>query len=131
MSDLARLTLKEIAESSNLPERTVRFYIREGLVSPALGRGRSAYYTTDHVLQLAQIAGWRQERRSLAEIRALLAAERQPMQPVYHAEQWQRVRLHDDLELHVRVGASEAIQRLAQRLAHEVEGLADHFDDEL
>ena len=71
MSEPARLTFREIVADSGLSERTVRYYIHEGLVPPAIGRGRSAYYTP------RTCSGWRaskpgRQRRSLDEMRVLL-----------------------------------------------------------
>ena len=51
-----RFSLAELEESSGLNTRTIRFYIEQGLVPPALGRGRSRYFTPDHLRILAEIA---------------------------------------------------------------------------
>jgi DNA-binding transcriptional MerR regulator len=50
------LTLEELTERVGMSVRNVRFYTTKGLVPPPLRRGRSGYYSADHVarLQLVQ-----------------------------------------------------------------------------
>ncbi len=50
------LTLDELTERVGMSVRNIRFYTTKGLVPPPLRRGRSGYYTADHVarLQLVQ-----------------------------------------------------------------------------
>ena len=50
------LTLDELTERVAMSVRNIRFYTTKGLVPPPLRRGRSGYYTADHVarLQLVQ-----------------------------------------------------------------------------
>ena len=46
------LTLDELTDRVGLSVRTVRFYTSKGLVPPPIRRGRSGYYTPDHVARL-------------------------------------------------------------------------------
>jgi DNA-binding transcriptional MerR regulator len=50
------LTLETLTERVGMSVRNIRFYTSKGLVPPPLRRGRSGYYTSDHVarLQLVQ-----------------------------------------------------------------------------
>lgn len=50
------LTLDELTARVGISVRTVRFYTTKGLVPPPIRRGRSGYYSADHVarLQLVQ-----------------------------------------------------------------------------
>ncbi len=50
------LTLDQLTERVGMSVRNIRFYTTKGLVQPPLRRGRSGYYTADHVarLQLVQ-----------------------------------------------------------------------------
>ncbi len=50
------LTLDELTERVGMSVRNIRFYTTKGLVPPPLRRGRSGFYTADHVarLQLVQ-----------------------------------------------------------------------------
>ena len=46
------LTLEELTNRVGLSVRNIRFYTTKGLVPPPLRRGRSGYYTPDHVARL-------------------------------------------------------------------------------
>jgi DNA-binding transcriptional MerR regulator len=46
------LTLEELTERVAMSVRNVRFYTTKGLVPPPIRRGRSGYYTADHVARL-------------------------------------------------------------------------------
>ncbi|HMM41602.1 MAG TPA: helix-turn-helix domain-containing protein [Thermomicrobiales bacterium] len=108
-----RFSLAELEESSGMNARTIRFYIEQGLVPAALGRGRSRYFTPDHLRILAEIAHLREQRLSLDEIRERLAG---PVAATTESEEWRRLRLHPDLELHVRSGAPDGVRELAARI---------------
>lgn len=109
-----RFSLAELEEASGLNARTIRFYIEQGLVAPALGRGRSRYFTPDHLRVLAEIAHLREQRLSIDEIRDRLNRAAGP--PDLDSEDWRRMRLHPDLELHVRAGAPDGVRELAARV---------------
>jgi len=65
--------IDELATLTELPRRTVRFYIQQGLVDRPIGEKRSAYYTTSHLEQLLTIRKWQQAGLSLERIREILA----------------------------------------------------------
>ena len=46
------LTLDELTARVGMSVRNVRFYTTKGLVPPPIRRGRSGYYTADHVARL-------------------------------------------------------------------------------
>ena len=46
------LTLDELTDRVGMSVRNVRFYTTKGLVPPPIRRGRSGYYTADHVARL-------------------------------------------------------------------------------
>lgn len=46
------LTLEELTERVGMSVRNVRFYTTKGLVPPPIRRGRSGYYSADHVARL-------------------------------------------------------------------------------
>ena len=114
-----RFSLAELVEASGLAERTVRHFITEGLVPPALGRGRSRYYTTEHLARLELVARLRAERLSFDEIRERLTES--DANATTEGETWQRLTLHPDLELLVRGDASESVQALARELARQAQ----------
>lgn len=46
------LTLDELTQRAGITVRTLRFYTTRGLVPPPIRRGRSGYYSADHVARL-------------------------------------------------------------------------------
>jgi DNA-binding transcriptional MerR regulator len=46
------LTLEELTQRVGMSVRTIRFYTTKGLVPPPVRRGRSGYYTPEHVARL-------------------------------------------------------------------------------
>jgi DNA-binding transcriptional MerR regulator len=46
------LTLEQLTERVGMSVRNIRFYTTKGLVPPPIRRGRSGYYTADHVARL-------------------------------------------------------------------------------
>ncbi len=46
------LTLDELTERVSMSVRNIRFYTTKGLVPPPVRRGRSGYYSADHVARL-------------------------------------------------------------------------------
>lgn len=123
-----RFTLAELVDASGLPERTIRHYIQAGIVAPALGRGRSRYFTPHHLEQVMRVADLREKRYSLEEIRGMLAPAPEPASDELSAtDRWERFVLHPDLELHLRSDAPEGVRALARELS----GIArDWFGDE-
>lgn len=69
-----RFSLDELCTLTDLPRRTVRFYIQEGLVDRPEGAKRGAYYTRTHLEQLLTIRKWQRAGVSLERIRELLAS---------------------------------------------------------
>lgn len=65
--------LTELCSLVDLPVRTVRYYIQQGLVDRPDGETRSARYAQRHVDQLLLIKKWTAAGLSLDRIRDLLA----------------------------------------------------------
>jgi DNA-binding transcriptional MerR regulator len=121
-SDAARFSMSDLVESSGLNERTIRYYISQGIVAPALGRGRSRYYTPHHLEQLERAAALRSRRLSIDEIRAQMQLTVQVAPEPTSGERWERVVLHPTLELHLHEDAPQAVRELARQvvaLAHD------------
>jgi len=51
-NDGESLTIAELAERADTSVRTVRYYITQRLLPPAIGRGVRAHYTTEHLDRL-------------------------------------------------------------------------------
>lgn len=67
------LTLDELTARVGLSVRTVRFYTSRGLVPPPLRRGRSGYYTADHVARLGLVQELQAHGFTLAAIERYVA----------------------------------------------------------
>ena len=74
-------TLDELCVLVDLPRRTVRYYIQQGLVDRPEGETRAARYSEAHLRQLLTIRKWSQAGMSLESIRGALEAERHPPPP--------------------------------------------------
>jgi DNA-binding transcriptional MerR regulator len=62
-------TLEELAEESDTPVRTIRYYISEGLLPKPQGRGRGTVYAREHLQRLLLIRRLVSQRLPLHEIR--------------------------------------------------------------
>ncbi len=67
------LTIEELAERTQTPVRTVRYYIAEKMLPGPGARGKGAVYTEEHLLRLRLIRRLTERREPLAEIRELMA----------------------------------------------------------
>lgn len=104
-----RYALAELEQRTGVNGRTIRYYITQGLLPPAHGRGPSATYDAGHLHRLLLIQLLKAEHLPLREIKerlsvltdadvaALVEVQEQPPEGI-----WRRVILHPDIELHVR-----------------------------
>jgi DNA-binding transcriptional MerR regulator len=67
------LSIEELAERTQTPVRTVRYYIAEKMLPGPGSRGKGASYTEEHLLRLRLIRRLTERRAPLAEIRAVMA----------------------------------------------------------
>ena len=104
-----RYTMPDLERESGIPARTIRYYIAEGLLQPAYGRGPTATYDSDHLLRLRFIQHLKDERLSLSDIQERLStltpddiatALKVELEP--SAEPWRHYSLHDDFQIMVR-----------------------------
>ena len=73
LSDDALISLDELTERTGISVRNVRFYTTRGLVSPPVRRGRSGYYTPDHVARLELVKELQAHGFTLAAIERYVA----------------------------------------------------------
>jgi DNA-binding transcriptional MerR regulator len=74
-------SIDELAALAELPRRTVRYYIQQGLVDRPIGEKRAAYYTAVHLEQLLTIRKWQHAGLSLDRIREILAGPDATLMP--------------------------------------------------
>jgi len=67
------LTLKELVEESGVSERTVRYYMANGIIPPAPRSGPGVRYPRGHLTRLRLVRRWQEENLPLEQIRKLLA----------------------------------------------------------
>jgi DNA-binding transcriptional MerR regulator len=90
-----RLTIEELAAQADVPVRTVRYYIAEGLLPGPGSRGKGAAYGAEHLIRLRLIRRLAARRVPLGEIRDLLT--RLPADEA-HAVLREEARRADELE---------------------------------
>ena len=74
-SDREHLAIDDLCALVDLPRRTVRYYIQQGLVDRPAGAKRGAYYTKRHLEQLMAIRTWQRAGLSLERIRELVTGQ--------------------------------------------------------
>ncbi len=111
-----RYSMADLEAATPFNARTIRYYIAQGMIASAHGRGPTATYDEDHLLRLRMIAelkgqylpleqiGERLNAMTTDDLVAHFAIQRAPNQ-----QRWRRVLVHPDLELHVRDRASEGL----------------------
>lgn len=77
-----KLTLQQLSERADVPERSIRFYIQKGLLPRPHGEKRGASYDEDHLAELLRLRQWQEAGLSLDAISQLLTAKREaPIAP--------------------------------------------------
>lgn len=131
-----RYTMADLEAETGISARTIRYYITEGLLPAAKGRGVGATYSPTHLLRLKAIAAMRENHTPLAEIRQRLEGIREAdLAAMLHVEtappedRWRRVHLHPDLELHVRERGGRdrnyALEKVVDMIVRQSEVLID------
>ncbi len=72
-TDPTEITLKELCDDSGISERTVRYYMANGIIPPAPRSGPGVRYPRTHLTRLKLIRRWQEEGLPLDQIRKLLA----------------------------------------------------------
>ncbi len=65
------MTISELADQAGVTERTIRYYVEQGVLPPP-ERGRPAEYTDEHVRRLALIRRLKEQYLPLEEIRDMM-----------------------------------------------------------
>jgi DNA-binding transcriptional MerR regulator len=116
-----RYSIADLERETDISARTIRYYVSEGMLPPAYGRGPSATYDLGHLLRLQMIGRLKREGLSLGEVKSrlermddeeiagLLRIQTRPPE-----DRWRRVVLHPNLELHVREPGGDPDYRLEE-----------------
>jgi len=105
----ARYTINDLEHETGVSIRTIRYYIAQGLLQPAYGRGPSATYDSDHMLRLRMIQQLKDNRLPLTAIKERLdeltpgdiaVMLRVQLEPT--AEAWRHFQLHPDFFIAIR-----------------------------
>ena len=94
-------TLQELADKTNTPPRTIRYYISKELLPSPIRAGRDAAYNNTHVKRLETIQDYKKQGYTLNEIKHSMITEGNEdklPEPII----WQRYRISDYLEVNVR-----------------------------
>ena len=134
-----RYAMSDLERETGFNARTIRYYITQGLLPPAHGRGPSATYDGTHLLRLKAIGVLKERHLPLEEIKAELGNLRdeeiarqlgRPTAP--NEERWRRIRIHTDIELHVRErsdpGADAAFVRAVDLITKQARLLVEDLD---
>jgi DNA-binding transcriptional MerR regulator len=132
VSDVEKFSLDELCGLVDLPKRTIRYYIQEGLVDRPEGAKRGAHYLRRHLDQLLEIQKWQNAGLSLERIKELLAgpAGQGPLPPPRRSkpgdvEVWSHLLIRDGIELHIEPKTAELNPEQVRALAREIMAIAD------
>ncbi len=140
-SDERRFNLDELSSLSELPKRTIRFYIQKGVLAKPTGVGRGAHYTRLHLEQLLEIRKWQQAGLALERIQELLEGRYNPdLKPPPPprkkgtVEVWSHLVLDEGVELIIephRAGLSpDQVRALAKAVLSTYQNLIEDGTDE-
>src|SRR5574338_1654225 len=135
METTAEYTLDDLCTLTELPKRTVRYYMQLGLVDRPEGETRAARYGARHLEQLLAIRKWQRAGLSLERIRELLAEPDQAAPPLRPrgagtVEVWSHLVLADGVELHIEPARAGLSPEQLRRLLHETTQLLERIKGE-
>jgi DNA-binding transcriptional MerR regulator len=111
MSNPDQHPLSELCVLADLPVRTVRYYVQNGLVDKPLGETRAARYGAKQLEQVLLIKKWTAAGVSLDRIRELLQGEEAPVparvRKAGSVEVWSHLYVADGLEVVIEPGRAQ------------------------
>ncbi|MCL4744606.1 MAG: MerR family transcriptional regulator [Burkholderiaceae bacterium] len=133
-----RLSLTDLAGLAELPPRTIRFWIDQGLVPRPEGVRRGAWYTAEHLDAVLTIRRWQQAGLSLERIGELLAGAPADVPPRPRGpgtlEVWSHAVVADGIELTIepsRAGLSpEQLRALFRGVTALYEEIRENDDND-
>ncbi len=117
-------SLADLCVLTDLPLRTVRYYVQIGLVARPEGETRAARYGQRHLEQLLLIKKWTAAGLSLDRVRELLRGEVAPIPPRPRAagsvEVCSHLTVADGIEIVIEPGRAGLSPELLRRFARDV-----------
>ena len=111
MSNPDQHTLNELCVLADLPVRTVRYYVQNGLVDKPQGETRAARYGARQLEQVLLIKKWTAAGVSLDRTRELLQGEEAPVparvRKAGSVEVWSHLHVADGLEVAIEPGRAQ------------------------
>ena len=112
--------LRELADRSGVPERTIRFYIARGALDGPTGAGRGAAYAGMHLKRLSEIQRRQDKGETIAEIARGPLASKQVAEP----DGWWRFAVAPDVVVEVKQNLApwrmnrvrESLEEMVRRL---------------
>ncbi|MEO5661706.1 MAG: helix-turn-helix domain-containing protein [Nocardioides sp.] len=134
MPDL--LTLDELTERVSMSVRNIRFYTTKGLVPPPVRRGRSGYYSADHVARLELVRELQEHGFTLSAIKGYIdriPADATPSDIALHLSLLAPVTGENDVDVHdglVGIGVpTSAAEACAEVYARHGQQVADELSE--
>lgn len=137
-----RYAIGDLADLGGVSRRTVRYYVREGLLPQPLGLGRGNHYGEEHLAQLLRVKRLQEAGRTLDEIRSELGQKPEraavALMPRldtggWSRSLWRRIELVPGVELHVsasnRLPGPAKLEELANWCRLNCPGGANGDDD--
>ncbi len=132
-----KFSLDDLCALADMPRRTVRYYIQQGLVDRPEGARRGAFYTGGHLEQLLEIRRWQRAGVSLARIKDLLAEPEDgrtvpPAPPRRPGDVTVRshILIRPGVELTIEPREAGLTPEQVRALAREAAELVDRFNEE-
>jgi DNA-binding transcriptional MerR regulator len=133
---IPRYSIDELAALAELPRRTLRYYVQQGLLDRPIGEKRAAYYTPRHLDQLLTIRKWQQAGLSLERIRDILGGEEGQLLPPPRprgpgtVEVWSHLVIADGLELTLEPGRAGLSPEQVRQLFRGITALYEQIRQE-
>lgn len=113
-------SLRELAEETRVPERTIRYYISRGIVPPPIKRGPKAAYGEEHVKTILRIKTLQSQGMTLSEIAREVALESVSEKLYVKEAQDKRLFTMTDFEEYPRVDFEKISNWYAYQITDEI-----------
>lgn len=132
-----RYSMPDLVKETGFSPRNIRYYVTQGILNPAHGRGPKATYDKDHLLRLRLVDELKREENlsldrirerlddmSTSDLEAHFAIASRPIEG-----KWRRIVFHPDIEMNIR--EREETDYAFERAVDEVINHAQYVFDRL